>query len=365
MNIEKISTKQGISLIILFIVGSSSIFAQGLEAGHDLWLAFIIGIGMVIPMIMIYARLHCLFPNKNLFDMIEICFGKIIGKIIVILYTWFVFFMMSDILLNYSQFVQGVSFIETPHTVIHILFILICAWGIKEGIEVMGRCSELFIYIPILSICFIVLLSIPNMEINNILPVLSKGMKPVFKGAFSIMTFPLIQIVVFTMVFDDIKNNQSMYKIYLLGMIIGGVYLFMLSITNILVVGVEGATSLYYPTYGTISRIKIGNILQRIEVIISVVFLLGGFIKISILLLCTCKGIAKVFNMKEYRFIVLPMSLLGVNLAYFQYDSVMDYFEFNRDIWPYYHFPFQIIFPIILWIVAEKKKNPLTIDHKE
>ncbi|WP_165000270.1 GerAB/ArcD/ProY family transporter [Anaerophilus nitritogenes] len=366
MHKENISTKQGVSLIILFIIGSSSIFTQGLEAGGDLWLAFIIGIGMVIPIIIIYARLHCLFPNKNLFDIIEICFGKIIGKVMIVLYTWFVYFMMSDIVVNYSQFIHVVSFPETPQIIIQIVFVFLCAWGLKEGMEVMGRCSEVFLYIPILLLVFIVLLSIPNMDINHIAPVLSKGMKPVFEGAFSVMTFPFIQMIVFTMVFEDLNTNKSIYKIYLGGVLIGGIYLLLLSMTNILVLGVESATGIYYPSHETASRIKIGDILQRMEAIVSIVFLLGGFIKISILLLCTCKGISKIFKIKEYHLIILPVALLQINLAYFQYDSVMYYFEFNRDIWPYYHFPFQIIFPIIIWIVAEiKQKNSLTIGYKK
>ena len=58
MNKEVISDRQGIAIISLFIIGSSSIFSQGLEAKQDIWLAFIIGIAMTLPMILIYARLH-------------------------------------------------------------------------------------------------------------------------------------------------------------------------------------------------------------------------------------------------------------------------------------------------------------------
>ena len=356
MNKEIVSDKQGILLIFLFIIGSSSIFAQGLEAKKDLWLAFILGIFMVLPMVIIYARLHYLFPGKDLFDILEICFGKFIGKVMIILFTWFLYFFTGDIFVNYGQFIRVVSFADTPQIIIIIFLGILCIWGAKEGIEVLGRFSEFFFTIPCISLLIIILLLIPDMNINNLHPVLYEGIKPVLKGAFSIFTFPLVQTVVFTMVFSNFKKKKSPYKVYIIGLLLGVTYLAILSITNILVLGVDTATSMYYPSYSTVSRINIGNLLQRLEVIIAIVFVLGGFIKISLLLLCCCKGITKIFGFKDYRFIIIPISLLVINLSFFQYDSIMYYFEFNRDIWPYYHFPFQVIFPIIVWIAAEIKK---------
>ncbi len=355
MSKERISEKQGISLIVLFIVGSSSIFAQGLEAKKDLWIAFILGILMVMPLSFIYARIHYLFPEKNLFDILEICFGKLIGKILILLYISYVSFVIGDIFLNYGQFITEVSFSQTPQIVSILFLSILCVWGINLGIEVLGRFSKLFIYVPIISLVIIMLFLIPEMNPNNLRPVLEEGMKPVFEGAFSVFTFPLVQIVVFTMAFSSFNRKKSSYKIYITGLLIGGIYLALLSITNILVLGVANATSTVYPTQATISRIHVGDIFQRIEVIITTTFLLGGFIKLSILLLCICKGVTKVFNLQSYRLIIVPISLLVLNLSYFQYDSIIHYFNFNRDIWPYYTFPFQVIFPIIIWIVSEIK----------
>ncbi|WFD11088.1 GerAB/ArcD/ProY family transporter [Tepidibacter hydrothermalis] len=357
MNKEVISDKQGISIVILFIIGSTSIFVMGLEAKQDVWLAFILAILMVLPMLIIYSRLHYIFPHKDLFDILEICFGKFIGKIMILLYTWFVFFFASDILVNYGQFIRIVNLQNTPQIIPIISLCILCAWGIKEGIEILGKWAEFFVLIPIISFFIMIILLIPDMNIDNITPILGEGFKPVLKGAFSAFTFPLVQIVVFTMGFFSFKTKKSPYKIYIIGLLIGGIFVSILSITNILVIGVNTATNVYYPTHATASKVELGNLFQGAEVIVFLTFILGGFIKISILLLCICKGITKVFGYKDYRFIITPISLLVINLSYFQYDSILYYYEFNTDIWPYYHFPFQVIFPIIIWITAEIKKK--------
>ena len=357
MGKEVVSDKQGIALIVLFIVGSSSIFAQGLEAKKDLWLAFILGIIIVLPMAFIYARIHYIFPGKDLFDILEICFGKFFGKIMIVFYIWFVYFFAGDIFVNYGQFINVVSFDETPQIILIICLGILCCCAIKEGFENLGRFSEFFSYIVIFSLLIIVLLLIPKMNKNNLLPVFSEGIKPVLEGAFSVFTFPLVQIVVFTMVFSKFKTKKSSYKIYIMGLLIGATYLAVLSITNILVLGIDTATNEIYPSHATISKIDVGNIIQRIEVIATAIFILGGFVKISLLLLCACKGVSKIFGFKDYRLFIIPISLLTINLSYFQYESTMYYFRFNRDIWPYYHFPFQVIFSIVIWIIAEIKKD--------
>ncbi len=360
MNKEIISDKQGVSIMILFLVGSTSIFAPGLEAKKDAWLAFSLAIVMVLPLVNIYARLHHIFPDKDLFDIVEICFGKFIGKGIIIVFIWYTFFWVADVLVNYGQFIRVVSLHDTPQTIPIIVMCFLCAWGIKEGIEVLGRWGELLLIIPIIATFTMIALSIPNMDINNILPMFYKGIKPIIKGTFTAFESPLAQTVVFTMAFSSFKKKKSPYKVYTIGLLIGGIYMLIITCTNLLVIGVDSATSVVYPSYGTASRIDIGYILQRIELLVFTTFIMGGFIKVSILLLCTCKGITKIFGFKDYRFIVMPISLLVINVSYFQYDSIMHYMEFNEEIWPYYFLLLQVILPIIILITAEIKKKRLS-----
>ena len=112
---------------------------------------------------------------------------------------------------------------------------------------------------------------------------------------------------------------------------------------------------MYFPSYVAISRVNIGNFLQRLEISVTIVFILSGFIKISICLLAATKGVSKLFGCKDYRFLVTPVGLLMVNLAYLVYDSIMEMFEWAQEIWPYYAFPFQVVLPLIILIAVEVK----------
>ncbi|MEJ8554560.1 GerAB/ArcD/ProY family transporter [Tepidibacter sp. Z1-5] len=353
MNREIISDKQGVSIVAIFIAGTSSILSLGLEAKKDVWLAIILSIIMGIVVSLIFVRLHLIFPDKNLFDICEICFGKFIGKIFILLFTWFAFEEGSQVLINNSQFIRDTALMETPMVMPRIVLLFLCVWAVKEGIEVIGRWSIFFIIPFILFVLIEVLLLVPKMDINNVFPILDKGITPVLKGAYSSFTFPFGETVMFAMIFSRFKTKKSYYNVYILGLLIGGICALLLSLSTVLVVIPSDALQKYYSAYDTATRIDIGDFIQRLEIISSLVFMIGGFIKISILLLATCIGVSKLFNFSDYRFIVIPICLLLLNLSFIEFDSRMDFVDWNSSGWLYYTFIFEIFLPVIVLIAAK------------
>ncbi|WP_187296203.1 GerAB/ArcD/ProY family transporter [Tepidibacter mesophilus] len=358
MNKEIISNKQGISIIVLFLIGSNSIFVPGLEAKNDAWLAIILSVITVMPILFIFARLNYLFPDKDLFDIIEICVGKFIGKLITIIFTCYAFYWAADVLNNYAFYIKTVNLSDTPSIITLIFLGFLCSWSVREGIEVLGRWSQAFLLVPIISLLIVSISSVPNMDMNNIKPTLYEGITPIFKAIFNQSFF---QAIAFSMAFNGFKHKKSSYKVYYISVLIAGIYMLLLTITNILVLGEDICTIKYYPTYNLATLLNLRGVLQNLDILVSLAFVLGGFIKISILFLCICKGITKLFKCSDYRLYITPITLLILNLAYFQYDSVMNYMEFNSKIWPYFFFPFQVILPIIIFVFAEIKHKRFTL----
>lgn len=359
MNKEVISDKQGISIIILYMSGTSSILVFGIIAKQDIWLATIISILMALFTACIFGRLHYIFPGKNLFDIFESCCGKIIGRGITVLYIWFAIHEGTLVGMNIYQFITDTILSETPNIAVFILLLLICTYFVKKGIEVIGRWAELMFIPTVVFVTIIALLLIPNMKINNIRPVLKDGIMPALKGAFVIFSFPFGEIVTFSMVFSIFRTKKSPYRIYIIGLLIGGVIVFITSLTTVLVIGVNSASEAYYPVYKAFTRIKIAGFIQNFEVIGASSFIVGGFLKVSIYILAVSKGISNLFNLKDYRFIVIPIVVQMLNMSYFLHYSRIEYNKWNFEIFPYYAFPFEMIIPVIIWFVAEIRFNRL------
>lgn len=352
---EVITNKQGIFIMSIFIVGSFMVLGTGSEAKQDIWIAIFIGFVMSLPMLIIYSKILSLFPGKDLFDILIEVFGNIVGKIISILFVWYAFHLGSLVIRNFSEFVNVVSFPETPQFILIAFLGLLCIWVSKAGIEVLGRWAA-FVF-PIILIIFIltIIFSMTNAHLINLKPVLYNGIQPVLSSAFSISTFPFGETVIFIMVFNTLQNNKKISKVFLISALIGCGLMIFVSVRNILVLGPQVTFDYYFPSYIAVRTINIGDFLQRIEVVVAIVFITGGFLKISVCLCAATRGAAKILNIKNYRNIVAPIGLLMMDLASIIYQNTMEMFDWAAKIYQYYAIPFQVILPIAILIAAKIK----------
>ena len=359
MKSEIISERQGVILIIFFLLGSTLLIGSGGQAKQDAWIAIIIAISWSVILFLMFSRILTLYPGKDLFDILPMVMGKFIGKIISILMIWFAFHLGTLVLRNLSEFTNTLVFPDTPVAVPMLFFSILLIWGLKAGIEVLGRWSEFFIWVIIFIFTVTYLLSFPEMDINRLRPILNNGLIPILKGSFSSFSFPFGEAVVFTMVFSNISKVKNYNKTFIVGLALGGFLIFLVTVRNLLVLGSGTLSRLYFPSTMTISIIHLGELLQRLEMEVVILFLLCTFVKIVICLLAVCNGISKVFGFDEYRFIATPVTLLMLNFSFFIYKSTMEMSAWAFNIWPYYSFVFEVIIPLVVFIMAEIRHRSL------
>jgi spore germination protein KB len=198
-------------------------------------------------------------------------------------------------------------------------------------------------------------LLIPNLELKNIKPVLSDGIKPVLAATFSVFSFPFAEMVLFTEIFGNLKNKSSPYKIYYWSLFIGGIIISWVTIRSILALGLPNTSIMYFSSYASTRLINIGNFLQRIEISVTLIFMLSGFVKLCICLIVAGRGIAKALNFGNYRQIIAPVGLLMVILSLIIYSNTREMLEWANEIYPLYAILFQVVLPLIIWIAAEIK----------
>lgn len=356
MRKERITDKEAFCTVFLFIIGSSYILGTGGIAKNDAWISGIFGILLSIPIILVYARILSIFPEKGLFEILDLVLGKVLGKIITLFYIWYSFHLGALVIRNFGEFFQTVAMPETPFLVPMITLGIVCIVAARSGIEVIGRLSAYMLPVIIFTIFVVQLLGIPHWKFYHIQPILYNGLIPVLKGGFSTFAFPLAESVIFIGAFFSLKTKRSAYKVYLNGTIFAGLLLVTLTIRNILILG-ELLPSVYFPSYTAVSRIAIGDFLQRMELTVVVVLVFGVVIKSSLCLLVSSIGIAKLFNLHDYRSIVIQTGILMVYLSYTVYVSTFEMRNWAVEVYPYYAFPFQVISPLIILLFAEIKRR--------
>lgn len=353
MDKEVISSKQGLCILLMFTMGSAIILAPWRKAGKDGWIAILIAMVMILPMVIVYSRLVLIFPGKDLFDMQQEVFGKIFGKLTSFFLVWYAIHLGAMIIRNFTEVIQVMNFTETPQFPIAIMIGVLSIWIVKGGIEVIGRWCAFMLLPVIISIVLVSLLLIPKMDLNNLRPVLYDGLNPVLMGAANAFVFPFAETFLFTAVFNSLRDKSKVFKLYFLNIIIAGCFMMMTSARNIMVLGEELNSSLYFPAYLTVSIINIKDFIDRIEVLVGGDFVFLGFVKLSVCLYASSLGFAKIFGIKGYRQVVAPIGLMMVIVSIFVYNSIMEMVEWADNNYVYYVIPFSVVIPLATLITAE------------
>lgn len=361
---EKISGRQVVSIMILFSLGNTLVTGGSFKAEQDTWISVIIGTVLSIPIVLIYARLNKLEPDMSLFDLAYMVFGKIGGAIITFLFSAYVIFMGTMVIRNFTEYIQVISFPETPQIVVAICISLIAYFTVKKGIEILGRGIVFVIPITMFVIAVLLLFLTQKMDINNLKPVFYNNLKPVLAGAYSTLTFPFAETVLFITVFSVVDTKKTPAKLYLTAILISGFLLLLLVLGDIMVLGFPLVKSFFFPTYATTGIVEVGKFFSRVEVLSSGNFIVYGLVKATICLFVGCKGIARLFNISDHKKVAAPLSLIMMIGSTYIYKNTMQLLK-GAEIYSYFAPFFQIVIPLFILIFLQIKIKKKGIGERQ
>ena len=255
---------------------------------------------------------------------------------------------------HFTLFFQAITLPETPQYVFAICIILASIYIVKKGIETLGRWSlfslPFIIFIFLLTIIFSVYLYNPA----NLKPLFQSDFSLIADNAFNSYSLPFGESVLFLLLFDSLQNGKKSLRVFYISLAIGVTVIMLAVFRNILVLGVENNRLLVSPSVGAVSIIQIISFVERIEVIITIMFIICGVVKVSACLIGASKGTAKLLKLDSDRPMIVPLGLLMLMLACNVFESLSHIVEwFNA--YRVFFIPVQIIFPLATWITAEIK----------
>ncbi len=361
MQKDYITFQQHIFLILLFMLGSSLVVGISSKAAQDSWLSLILAALLSMPIILIYARILKLFPETDIFEIINQVFSKIIAKIVIVLLTWYSIHLCALVLRNYTVYVNVIDMPQTPTIVIMVFLLTAPIYLAKSKFKTLGEWSIITSCVLLFLITVTIIFAVKEMDLNNLLPIFANGPKDILIGAGQLITFPFAESVVILSLGCSIKKGESTYKIYTFGIIASAFVMLLVILRNILTLGAPMISSSYFPSFNMARTVHIGDFLSRIEGSISINLVLAGITKISVCLICAAKGISSLFQIKNFEHMVLPIGLFVMALATILYKNVIEMFTF-LNYYSIYAIPFQFFIPVIIWIASEryvKKKKPI------
>ncbi len=354
-----ISNHQLFALTGLASLGGSVIIATApmtAAAGQDAWLGALVSAAYGAPLYVLYHHIGSRYPGMNLIGILRQILGKWLGTLIASLYVVF-FGMLSYNIPWYIMDFMGHVMHETPQYAISLPFVVGCSVAVLYGVEVIARASEILIKFVTVIFFASIFMVLPNAKPDNILPVLEKGLVPVLKSSVFLscyISFPMISLL---MVYPlHIGDALGARKPLLKGFLWSNLIAFIVIAVSILVLGGMIASKSKYPTFLLLKEINIGDIFTRLEYFISVVWIVTQFVVCSLFFYSSVTGLAELFRLKDYRYIVPPFALFVFIMTGVVFPS--DVYNMNWLSFGWYPFSITmgVVIPLILPLASGVKK---------
>ena len=244
--------------------------------------------------------------------------------------------------------------------VLLILCILVSSMAVRRGAKLVTRYSTLFVAVAyiILFLSIALVLNIADME--NFLPMFEHPLKRYIQGTHIIATIPFGEVVIFLMLHPCVKMTRKEATKYLfIGFGLGAFTLLSVLMRDIAVL--DNTLALFtLPNLITLQLVNFGMAISRVEVLFMVVLVMLLFFKITMLYYVTVMSIAQLFQVKTLRHLVLAVGTLMVAYGLTLYPCPVEHAASAQEITPILWSVFEIIIPLVTFLVAVIRKMPRT-----
>ncbi|MBB6637328.1 GerAB/ArcD/ProY family transporter [Cohnella thailandensis] len=360
----RIGSRQLAILIIFMTVGDSILILPSLTAraaSQDAWISAIAGCLLALPMLWLWMALAGRYPQSNLAEYARGLLGKRAGGFVSLYYSIYFFFVSTGLIRELGDFFTIQIMPETPLRAVHLLILLVIAWGLAGGLEAIVRTSELFFPWFILLLLALLICLTPLLTPDNLKPMLSEGVSPILHGSLYVLVYPFAELVSLLMVFPYVARSRSTKRDILLAASIGGLIMFTVILFSLMVLGSYLTSNQVYPTYALAKKINIGSFLQRVEAVVAFVWVLSTFFKTSIHSYAFLLGIAETFKLRSYRRFIGPFVLLQFGLTYLITPNFAFYTDVLFKYWPFWDLTNAVLLPLVLLLAhsASRKRTAL------
>lgn len=362
MSLERgrIASSQLTVMVVGFVLGSSLVNRPTSTA--DDWLSLILGIGEGLVIAIPYLALAARFPGATLDRIFEQVFGYAVGKASALVFAWYLFHLGSLVLGNFVYFYQSTLMPQTPLLVIASMIALSAASAVRNGVEVLARCTQALMLLVVSQITVVTLLATSAFDTRRFFPVLDTPLTAILRLARAFGAFPFGEVVAFMMVIPFVNKQSQTNSAVLRGLLAGGLLLLLVIIRD---TGVLGRTAAIfpYPNYQAAKLVNFGRYFTRIEILVAATMVAAGFVKISVLLYGTVLALSQMAELHSYLPLVLPTTILMVILSIMNFPNLPEQNRFAVEVYPWYSLPFQVGIPLVTLVVAVLRRLPRRKDE--
>ncbi|MDQ8735186.1 endospore germination permease [Paenibacillus sp. LHD-38] len=357
---QKISARQLTILVTFYIVGVAILIIPSflaVAAKQDAWIAALLTVGAALTIIPLYNALGRRFPDMTFAEYTEEILGRCIGKAVSLLFfIGFPFLIAALTLRNIGDFLTTQVIPETPIHAVHILFMAVVVMGARLGLEPLSRAAEIFFpWIMLLFVLLVMFIS-PQIKVENMLPIMEGGIKPIVMAAIPFFSFPFLEPVILLMVYPYVNRTEKAGKAMVVGVLLSGIILCVITALSILVLGADQTARNTFPSYVITKNISIGDFLERIEAIMAIIWFITSYFRLVLMFYITALGLTQCLNLRDYKVITLPLAMILIVLSILAIPNSTYLMNFI-PVWGVYATTYGLVLPLLLLVAAVVRKK--------
>lgn len=347
----RISSRELLVIAFVFTIGSSILLNPSVLVGRNAWLVILAGMLEGLFFAFIFTTLAMRFKGKNLVEINNLIFGSILGKVISLAYLGYFLLVGSLALRTFGAFFVVGFYPETPLIVFIVLEAIVCAYAVRHGLEVIARCSLIFVPIVIIFLVVDVFFLLNQMDLTKLLPFFDVSWSQFLQATQAIAAFPFGETIAFLMIFAYVKEQQKARRSFFLALFFAGIILCVMLAKVIATLG-DIVIINTYPFLTSVRLINVAEVFTRLELIIISSILMMGFLKMAIFYYVSTLGLAQVFKLRSYQPLVIPVGIIMIVLSMLIVENTNEMMKLAMYKYPYFALPFQFGLPLLSLLVA-------------
>ncbi|MBP8640831.1 MAG: endospore germination permease [Oscillospiraceae bacterium] len=323
---------------------------------NDSWVMALSGLLFSLPLVAIYVALIRRFEQKSLFEINELVFGPVLGRVFSLLYLFFFLTLAALNTHDLGDFVIGYMMPETPLPAVILLFVIVCVYAIRKGIQNMVRLSTALCAVSIGAIVINTVLVLKDIELSFLKPFFQLPLEKYIQATATVTAIPMGEIVAFTMITPMLSKDEKPGKMMASGLALSAALLMIILLRDIATMG-PLLSLIRLPSFESIRYISLAGVLTRMESLYAIILISLFLFKVVMLLYASVLGLAQLMNFKSYS----PLTLICGGFIFFYslivYKSLMENSDWGATTAVFFSLTFEFLLPVITLAVASLKKT--------
>jgi spore germination protein KB len=326
---------------------------------QDAWIAIIASTLVGVCLALLIGTLARCNPGISLQAWIGEQFGRTAGTLAGLLLAFYYITISSVILKEFSGILLNQILPNTPPYIVMGIIVFVAGYAIVSGIEVIARVNVIVSVVSLIPYLISLALFADLIHFGHLFPMLQhKPATIAYSGLLPSGWFS--EIAILLILSPYLQKRESARKVAVWGVVLSGLHLGVTVILAILVFGPDLPQLYQYPSFSMIEVIRIGTVLERIDILFEGFWICTIYLKMALFLFGAYECLLHALRLKPSR-PVLGVLLLWIMLtSLFAYRDQMEFGRLNQLGTPYELLAFNVLLPLLMGLgllIRKKRKS--------